>query len=158
MSSGTPAQGARAERVASEGTAFHADHARAAAGIDPRRRELRGVPRRDRLLRGRPRHGRRPTDEVYRWSGAAYGLFYRAYSKGCYDEANSPICASVHYGREYVNAFWDGGHLSFGDEDGGLFNGFSVAVGAIAHEFIHGVVQYGLNLSYRQFVDPVEST
>lgn len=105
-----------------------------------------------------PDTGDAPTDEVYRWSGAAYGLFYRAYSKGCYDEANSPICASVHYGREYVNAFWDGGHLSFGDEDGGLFNGFSVAVGVIAHEFIHGVVQYGLNLSYRQFVDPVEST
>ena len=97
---------------------------------------------------GDPETGDAATDEAYAGTGAAYDLFYDAYVRGSYDGANSPIVSSVHYGRAYANAFWNGEQLAFGDGDGELFNRFTIAVDVIAHEFTHGVVQYSPNLSY----------
>lgn len=95
---------------------------------------------------GDPETGDAATDEAYAGTGAAYDLFYDAFARGSYDGANSPIVVSVHYGQAYANAFLNGEQLAFGD--GELFNRFTVALGVIAHEFAHGVVQYSPNLSY----------
>ncbi len=169
---GTPAQRARAERILSEDTAFRSDRSRVAAGIAPHRaddllrpgvsgnlardlqRRVHDAQNREELpgvlvrSEGDPETGDDAADEAYRGTGAAYDLFYDAYSRGSYDGANSPIVASVHYGVEYANAFWNGEQLAFGDGDGELFNRFTVAVDVIAHEFTHGVVQYSPNLEY----------
>lgn len=87
-------------------------------------------------------------DEAYSGTGAVYDLFFDAYSRNSYDGAGSTTVASVHYGEEFANAFWNGTQLAFGDGDGELFNRFTIAVDIIAHEFTHGVVQYSPNLDY----------
>ena len=40
-----------------------------------------------------------------------------------YDAAGAPVSLTVHYGRDYANAFWDGTQLVFGDGDGGCSGG-----------------------------------
>ena len=41
--------------------------------------------------------------------------------------AASPLEATVHYGTDYDNAFWDGTQMVFGDGDGVVFRRFTVA-------------------------------
>lgn len=54
---------------------------------------------------------------------------------------------NVHEGTDYVNAYWDGSELYFGDGDGVDANGLAVQDVA-GHEFTHAVTEYSANLSY----------
>jgi Zn-dependent metalloprotease len=56
--------------------------------------------------------------------------------------------ATVHYGRRYDNAFWNGQQMVFGDGDGDLFNRFTVSLDVIAHELTHGVTGDEAGLVY----------
>ncbi|WP_445257521.1 M4 family metallopeptidase [Nocardioides aurantiacus] len=53
----------------------------------------------------------------------------------------------VHYGRNYVNAFWDGTKMTYGDGDGTSF-GPLVSLDVAGHEMSHGVTENTANLTY----------
>ncbi len=80
--------------------------------------------------------------------GATFELFFKAYGRHSIDGVGLPLDATVHYGQEYANAFWDGERMVFGDGDGELFVDFTTALDVIGHELTHGVTQYTANLEY----------
>ncbi|WP_341927298.1 M4 family metallopeptidase [Nocardioides psychrotolerans] len=53
----------------------------------------------------------------------------------------------VHYGRNYVNAFWDGTKMTYGDGNGTTF-GPLVSLDVSGHEMSHGVTENTANLTY----------
>jgi zinc metalloprotease ZmpA len=53
----------------------------------------------------------------------------------------------VHYGSNYVNAFWDGTKMTYGDGDG-VVAGPLVSIDVAAHEMSHGVTSATANLTY----------
>lgn len=53
----------------------------------------------------------------------------------------------VHYGKNYVNAFWDGTKMTYGDGDGSRF-GPLTSLDVAAHEMSHGVTENTANLTY----------
>ena len=53
----------------------------------------------------------------------------------------------VHYGNGYVNAFWDGTKMTYGDGDGVDF-GPLVSLDVAGHEMTHGVTENSANLTY----------
>ncbi|WP_323791854.1 M4 family metallopeptidase [Nocardioides sp.] len=53
----------------------------------------------------------------------------------------------VHYGSNYVNAFWDGTKMTYGDGNGTTF-GPLVSLDVSGHEMAHGVTQNTANLTY----------
>lgn len=53
----------------------------------------------------------------------------------------------VHYGKNYVNAFWDGTKMTYGDGDGKTY-GPLVSLDVAAHEMSHGVTENTANLTY----------
>lgn len=53
----------------------------------------------------------------------------------------------VHYGDGYVNAFWDGEKMTYGDGDGTSF-GPLVSLDVAGHEMSHGVTENTANLTY----------
>ena len=59
-----------------------------------------------------------------------------------------PLNATVHYGQNYDNAFWNGRQMVFGDGDGQLFNRFTIALDVIGHELAHGVTEDEAGLVY----------
>jgi hypothetical protein len=61
-----------------------------------------------------------------------------------------PLDATVHYGQNYDNAFWNGKQMISGDGDGELFNRFTIAIDVTAKEFANGVVQAQTKLVYWQ--------
>jgi len=53
----------------------------------------------------------------------------------------------VHYGTNYVNAFWDGTKMTYGDGDGASY-GPLVSLDVAGHEMSHGVTENTANLTY----------
>ena len=53
----------------------------------------------------------------------------------------------VHYGKNYVNAFWDGTKMTYGDGDGTSY-GPLVSLDVAGHEMSHGVTENTANLTY----------
>ena len=53
----------------------------------------------------------------------------------------------VHYGKNYVNAFWDGTKMTYGDGDGVDF-GPLVSLDVTGHEMTHGVTENTAGLTY----------
>ena len=53
----------------------------------------------------------------------------------------------VHYGNGYVNAFWDGSQMTYGDGDGVDF-GPLVSLDVAGHEMSHGVTENSAGLTY----------
>lgn len=87
-------------------------------------------------------------NRAYDGLGSTFELFLSAFGRNSLDGAGLPLDATVHYGREYANAFWDGERMVFGDGDGEVFLDFTLALDVIGHELTHGVVQYSANLEY----------
>ncbi|GAA4123045.1 M4 family metallopeptidase [Nocardioides fonticola] len=53
----------------------------------------------------------------------------------------------VHYGKNYVNAFWDGTKMTYGDGDGTTY-GPLVSLDVAGHEMSHGVTENTAALAY----------
>ncbi|WP_228982586.1 M4 family metallopeptidase [Streptomyces sp. DH12] len=87
-------------------------------------------------------------NRAYAGLGATFTLFLEAFRRDSVDGAGLPLDATVHYDREYANAFWNGEQMVFGDGDGEVFEDFTLAVDVIGHELAHGVTQYTANLAY----------
>jgi Zn-dependent metalloprotease len=89
------------------------------------------------------------TDEAYEGLGSTYRLFSEEYGRSSIDGAGKALCATVHYGSNYDNAFWDGERMVFGDGDGEIFGRFTASLTVISHELTHGFTQYSTNLVYQ---------
>lgn len=87
--------------------------------------------------------------EAYDGFGHTHALFREVYGRASIDDDNLPLLGTVHFGRDYENAFWDGERMVFGDGDGMVFGRFTAALSVIGHELAHGVTQYTANLIYR---------
>jgi Zn-dependent metalloprotease len=86
--------------------------------------------------------------EAYDGLGSTHELYREAYGRASIDNLNLPLLATVHYGKDYDNAFWNGGQMVFGDGDGTVFQGFTSSLSVIGHELTHGVTQYTAGLDY----------
>ncbi len=96
-----------------------------------------------------PATGDRQVDEAFDGAGATYRLFFVEYGRDSIDGEGSRIVSSVHYGRDYNNAFWNGEQMVYGDGDGVIFRPLTGDLSVIGHELTHGVVQYSGGLVYR---------
>ncbi|MET4059887.1 Zn-dependent metalloprotease [Arthrobacter sp. UYP6] len=88
-------------------------------------------------------------DEAYDGLGAAHALFRDAYGRASVDGVGGALAATVHYGRDYDNAFWNGERMVCGDGDGEIFQRFTKSLTVIGHELTHGVVQYTARFEYQ---------
>ena len=98
---------------------------------------------------GQPSSGDEAVDEAAIGISGALALFAEVYERSSYDGAGAPVSLTVHYGRDYPNAFWDGTQLVFGDGDGVVFDRFTRPVDVLAHELAHAVTERTAGLVYR---------
>jgi Zn-dependent metalloprotease len=103
---------------------------------------------------GAPLTGDPAADEAYVGAGATYDLYWDIYKRNSLDGKGLRLDSTVHYGKNYENAFWNGQQMVYGDGDEDLppdqriFNRFTIAIDVIGHELTHGVTQYTANLGY----------
>ncbi len=76
-----------------------------------------------------------------------YDYYYQTHNRNSIDDAGFKLLSYVHYSNNFVNAFWDGYRMTYGD--GNISQGFDVmtALDVCGHEITHGVVEHtaGLN-------------
>ena len=96
-----------------------------------------------------PPTGDADADEAFDGLGATFDFFWDAYRRNSIDAAGGELLATVHYGRDYDNAFWNGERMVFGDGDSEVFVGFTQSLTVIAHELTHGVTEYEGGLVYQ---------
>lgn len=87
-------------------------------------------------------------NEAYDGSGVTYDLYKTVYGRDSIDDKGLPLNSTVHYQKNYNNAFWNGSQMVYGDGDGDLFNRFTISIDVIGHELTHGVTQYEAKLVY----------
>ncbi|MFP7833725.1 M4 family metallopeptidase [Marisediminicola sp. LYQ134] len=100
------------------------------------------------------REGDSETDDVavteaYDGFGHTHALFADVFGRASIDDAGFPLDGTVHFGRDYDNAFWDGERMVFGDGDGIVFRRFTASLSVIGHELAHGVIEFTAGLIYR---------
>jgi Zn-dependent metalloprotease len=88
-------------------------------------------------------------DEAYEGLGHTHRLYAEVFGRNSIDGAGLALDATVHFGKLYDNAFWDGRQMVFGDGDGEVFERFTRSLSVIGHELAHGVTQHSAGLAYR---------
>src|SRR4029078_11535110 len=59
------------------------------------------------------------------------------------------VLATVHYGQDYDNAFWNGTQLVFGDGDRRIFDRFTKPIDVRGHELSHALTEKTAGLTYQ---------
>ncbi|MFG6445117.1 M4 family metallopeptidase [Microbacterium sp. P07] len=95
-----------------------------------------------------PETGDAAADEAFDGLGATFDFFWDAFARDGIDAAGGALLATVHFGEDYDNAFWNGERMVFGDGDGEVFTGFTRSLSVIAHELAHGVTEAAGGLEY----------
>ena len=103
------------------------------------------------LVRG---EGDPPTNDVtvneaHDGAGATYDFYKEVFDRNSIDNRGMRLDSTVHYRRNYDNAFWNGSQMVYGDGDGEIFNRFTISIDVIGHELTHGVTQFTANLEYQ---------
>lgn len=96
-----------------------------------------------------PAVGDATVNEAFDGLGDTHRFYWGAYRRDSIDGAGEALLATVHYGEDYDNAFWNGEQMVFGDGDGQVFAGFTGSLSVIAHELTHGITQASGGLDYR---------
>ncbi len=103
------------------------------------------------LVRGEgdPKSSDTSVNEAYDGSGKTYDFYLKAYARNSIDDRGLRLDSSVHYRRNFNNAFWNGQQMVYGDGDGQIFQRFTRSIDVIGHELTHGVTQYEAGLVYQ---------
>lgn len=87
-------------------------------------------------------------NEAYDGLGATFDFYQQIYGRNSIDDNGLKLDATVHFGKDYDNAFWNSVQMVFGDGDGKIFNRFTIALDVIGHELTHGVTEVEAQLQY----------
>jgi len=96
-----------------------------------------------------PASGDVAVDEAHDGVQASLAMYSEVYGRDSFDGKGAPVVATVHYQRDYDNAFWDGTQLVFGDGDGTVFGRFTKPVDVLGHELTHAVTERTAGLTYQ---------
>lgn len=89
-----------------------------------------------------------PTAVQAHWGAEqTHKYFSQKHNRNSYNGNGAIIRSYVSYDSNYVNAFWDGSRMTYGDGDGVNY-GPLVALDIVGHEIGHGVTEYAANLVY----------
>ena len=98
---------------------------------------------------GAPKSKDPAVNEAYDHSGTTYDFYKNVLHRNSLDDGGMTLVSSVHVGRGYNNAFWNGEQMAYGDGDGQIFIRFTKSLDVVGHELTHGVVSHTADLVYQ---------
>jgi len=87
--------------------------------------------------------------DAHYYAGVVYDYYYNNFGRNSLDGQGMNVISTVHYSRNYNNAFWNGYQMVYGDGDGITFIPLSAALDVVAHEMTHGVTDNEVGLIYQ---------
>lgn len=97
---------------------------------------------------GAPPTGDAAVDEAFEGAGITYDFFRTVFGHNGLDGHDIRMVSTVHYGRGYDNAFWNGKQMVYGDGDGEVFLRFTRSLEVIGHELAHAALEFTAGLVY----------
>lgn len=98
---------------------------------------------------GQPSSKDLAANEAYDLSGNTYDFFRKVFARNSIDNKGMRLDSTVHYRRDFDNAFWNGQQMVYGDGDKTLFDRFTKCLDVVGHELTHGVTQFTAGLEYQ---------
>ncbi|MFC6039633.1 M4 family metallopeptidase [Paenisporosarcina macmurdoensis] len=90
-----------------------------------------------------------PAVDAHTYAAQTFDYYNNVHNRNSYDGNGAQLISTVHYGRNYNNAFWSGSQMVYGDGDGTTFIPLSGALDVIAHELTHAVTDTTADLVYQ---------
>jgi vibriolysin len=87
-------------------------------------------------------------DINYDMLGFTYNCYKTLFNRDSYDNAGIALVSTVHYGSNYVNAYWDGTQMVYGDGNGVDSGQLGRDADVTVHELTHAVTERESNLVY----------
>ncbi|MEL3974060.1 M4 family metallopeptidase [Rossellomorea oryzaecorticis] len=87
--------------------------------------------------------------DAHYYAGQTYDYYLDTHNRNSYDGNGAALESTVHYGRSYNNAFWNGQQMVYGDGDGVTFAPLSGGLDVVAHELTHAVTDTTADLIYQ---------
>ncbi|SMQ64824.1 bacillolysin/thermolysin [Bacillus sp. OV166] len=87
--------------------------------------------------------------DAHYYAGVVYDYYKNTFNRNSFDNKGATLRSTVHYGRNYNNAFWNGAQMVYGDGDGTTFRSLSGALDVVAHELTHAVTERTAGLEYQ---------
>ncbi|MBN1205260.1 MAG: M4 family metallopeptidase [Myxococcaceae bacterium] len=87
-------------------------------------------------------------DTNYNVLGSAYDCFMMLFGVDLSSYTGGVLISTVHYGNNYVNAYWDGTQMVFGDGDGVNSTMLGLDMDVAVHELMHAVTAAESGLIY----------
>lgn len=75
-----------------------------------------------------------------------YDYFFLTYGRNSINNAGFKLLSYIHYSTNYVNAFWDGSRMTYGDGNSSYTPLTSLDI--CGHEITHGLTTFTANLNY----------
>jgi Zn-dependent metalloprotease len=88
-------------------------------------------------------------DRAYDMAGKTADFYAAVFDRDSIDDRGMALVSTVHFGKRFQNALWNGAQMIYGDGDGEVFRSFTSCLEIAAHELSHGVVDAEAQLSYR---------
>ncbi|MBN8469948.1 M4 family metallopeptidase [Corallococcus exiguus] len=86
-------------------------------------------------------------DQAHDNAGFTYDFYATVFGRDSYDGLGTALTSSVHYSKNYVNAFWNGTQMVYGDGDGSQSSALTV-LDVVGHELTHAVTDTSSELIY----------
>ncbi|MBZ4330629.1 M4 family metallopeptidase [Corallococcus sp. AS-1-12] len=87
-------------------------------------------------------------DTNYDMLGYTYDCYKVLFNRDSLNNAGATLISTVHYSTNYVNAYWDGTQMVYGDGDGVNSIELGKDADVTVHELTHAVTEYESNLTY----------
>ncbi|RKH73214.1 M4 family metallopeptidase [Corallococcus aberystwythensis] len=87
-------------------------------------------------------------DTNYDMLGYTYDCYKVLFNRDSLNNAGTALISTVHYSRNYVNAYWDGTQMVYGDGDGVNSIELGKDADVTVHELTHAVTEYESGLIY----------
>lgn len=88
------------------------------------------------------------TSQAHEWTHLVWQFYNSQFNRNSIDNDGMKLDSSVHYDKNYNNAFWNGSQMVYGDGDGKIFKPLCGARDVAGHEITHGVIQHECGLVY----------
>jgi len=87
-------------------------------------------------------------DMNYDMLGMTYNCYRTLFGRDSFDNAGAALISTVHYSTNYVNAYWDGTQMVYGDGNGTDSIELGKDADVTVHELTHAVTERESNLTY----------
>ncbi|UQA59801.1 M4 family metallopeptidase [Polyangium aurulentum] len=87
-------------------------------------------------------------DAAHDHAGLTYDFYFNNFGRDSYDGQGAKITSTVHYDKNYVNAFWNGTQMVYGDGNNVDSTALTV-LDVVGHELTHAVTEYSSGLVYQ---------